>query len=46
MNNNDIIATDDVRREESKFATHHCQFEREKQLMDKQSRAQQQITEE
>ena len=32
---NYILATDDLRKEESKFATQHCQIEREQQLMDK-----------
>jgi len=32
------IATDELRKEGSKFYTQHCQLEREKQLMDKQKR--------
>ncbi len=32
---NIIAATDELRKEGSKFYTMHCQMEREKQLMDK-----------
>jgi len=39
MLNNIILATDELRKEEAKFMTHHCQLEREKQLLDKQKRA-------
>ena len=40
------VAADDLRKEESKFTIQHVQLEREKQLMDKQRRTQQQIMEE
>jgi hypothetical protein len=38
--------TDELRKEESKFYTQHCQMEREKQLMEKQKLMQQNISEE
>lgn len=41
-----LLATDELRKEGSKFYTHHCQMEREKQLMDKQKRMMQGIEEE
>lgn len=41
-----FVATDELRKEESKFYTQHCQMEREKQLMDKQKLMQQNIQEE
>ncbi len=37
---------DELRKEGSKFFTHHCQMEREKQLMDKQRVLQNNIEEE
>ncbi len=40
------IATDELRKEGSKFYTQHCQIEREKQLMDKQKKVQEEIMEE
>lgn len=40
------LATDELRKEGSKFYTLHCQMEREKQLMDKQKRQQSEIEEE
>ena len=41
-----LVATDELRKEGSKFYTIHCQMEREKQLQDKQKRTQQEIMEE
>lgn len=40
------IATDELRKEGSKFYTQHCQLEREKQLLEKRRIADQQIMEE
>ncbi len=41
-----IIATDELRKEGSKFYTQHCQFEREQQLMEKRKKAEKDIMEE
>lgn len=39
------VATDELRKEDSKFQTHNCQMDREKQLMDKMKRMQGEIVE-
>lgn len=40
------METDDLRREETSFMVAGCQIEREKQLMDKRAKLEQQIVEE
>ena len=40
------METDDLRREETSFMVAGCQIEREKQLMDKKAKLEQQIVEE
>lgn len=43
---NEPLATDELRKEEAKFFTLHCQNEREKQLLEKRTQAERQIMEE